>query len=219
MKIALVVLLIVGLKANQDIDYEKQCYYKSLKATETLPCERLYITDDYKIKALFLAEHPNTDETLWIPFTINPKQEINTLTKEAMEKLRMGDLRNLFVLHELTFIDIGDENVLGMEYLRSCLMKINYTSNSVGLIVNTVYQNHNMVNWEMAMEDEETENKKEKLKKKYDEMMDEYNKKEEDIKQELEVYYDELKTLREKAAQLEQELGIKESETKKDWND
>lgn len=206
MKLVLLLLFSV-LCFSEPVDYAKECHYKTLEETEGVECLHVSMSDDYKIHALFPAQVYKNNTTMWIPFVINHKQNATTLTKEVMDKLGIENDRLVLILNGTAFVVTGEENVIGLDFLRSCYIIMNYTKRLVGMVIYDIYSEIHLLNWPMPEENGTREAERMRLTKEYSELVKNYLAEEYKYNELLAPYLQEIEEIKEKIAELKKKDG------------
>ena len=187
--------------------FESNCTYKKTTEINEDQCDTIQLTKDMNVEILLPVAPIDANYTLLVPFILDPYHNETTLSLEGQKKLRIdNDGQNITILDKELNIKKGEENVLGLNFLETCLLGMDFTTKEAGLNVHSEEGVEYGLNWPLeSFKDLHLEKKASDaaskhsiLKKSYQEMAKSYSVKVDQLKAVLRQKDKALKVLKSK---------------------
>ena len=126
--------------------FQSNCSYKSEIIEEE--CEHLQVTFTNNVEILLPVHSKTPNKTLFVPFYVRTLEKATTFSKAALEKLEVkSDHDTLLIIDRKVNPRIGQENILGQDFLQNCLLAIDFISFEAGIAIKTANGTFYTLNW------------------------------------------------------------------------
>ena len=142
--------------------------FRSPEETKDMECKTIYMADDFKVHLVALVAGYLGNITLWVPFVVDYKRNESTMTNETLTKLGLEDRAFILILNGSTLVRIGEENIIGRDFLLNCYYLLNFKRKVAAMAIFAIDRTINLLNWPMIKAENQTE--EEEIKKLEDEL-------------------------------------------------
>jgi hypothetical protein len=141
--------------------FEHNCSYMSVENNESEGCSLIQLTPNYNVEVMLPVYSKALNMTLFVPFLVRSGQKDTTFSRKTLAKFRVDNQKDNLTIIEDEYPAIpGEENILGVSFLDSSLLAIDFYSYEAGMLVNSRNKGVFTLNWPLdAFKDKQLEQK------------------------------------------------------------
>lgn len=195
--------------------FESNCSYKTKAQLKTLNCEEIQFTRNYQVEVLLPIFSKIAKEEIYVPFLIKANQKKTTFSRKALKMIGASEGENVLMVNKSLPVVVGEENILGLDFIDDCQIAMDFFDFEVGMAVNGKNGSIHAINWPLdSFKDEgletkasEVKKKHAKLKQKFGKMTGRHTDRLKKLKEKSQEKENQIKTLTKKLAQLKEKRG------------
>jgi len=126
--------------------FQSECAYLPAEVVKTKDCSEITLNFNAQVE-LLLPVNITENKSIIVPFLVSQKQKATTFSHEAAKKLKLKDGENVTIVYESLPAIIGDENILGLDILKRCLLGIDLFNYEAGIVILSDRGIGYLVNW------------------------------------------------------------------------
>eukprot|EP00826_Nyctotherus_ovalis_P059143 TRINITY_DN819_c0_g1_i19.p1 TRINITY_DN819_c0_g1~~TRINITY_DN819_c0_g1_i19.p1 ORF type:complete len:254 (+),score=112.22 TRINITY_DN819_c0_g1_i19:210-971(+) len=167
--------------------FDSHCAFKQITGAITEDdCYDVHYNNEYVLEILLPVDAAAENTKYIIPFIIDPSQLETTFSLKAQQILGMTKgSENFNILYKSVPVKRGEESVLGLNFLDETMMALDFYYREVGIHFTSANEDEYELNWPLeTFKDVKSETKAgnvmkkyQKMKQKYDELLEQQKKK------------------------------------------
>ena len=115
---------------------EHNCSYMNVNSNESEHCVLIQLTPNYNVEVMLPVYSKTLNQTLYVPFLVRSANKDTTFSRKTLSTFQVdGHRDNLTIIEDEYPAIPGEENILGVTFLDSSLLAIDFYAYEAGMLV------------------------------------------------------------------------------------